>query len=135
MILFCFEMAIKVTKGHICDGTTSKNTCHHEYYLCGKFYGLMKKCTIFGFCRCTIGWIYFPTQNVLSVKLPSLLRTMFCLDALLLIRTGICGEYTSLTISRSGNPKAFTKLFQDICRPSWLSFQCQPTKRYPNQPL
>ena len=33
---------------------------------------------------------YVPTQNVHSVQLPSLLQTMFCLDALLLlIRAGI----------------------------------------------
>ena len=31
-------MAIKVTKGQIFHGTTSKIKRHKEYYLCGKFY-------------------------------------------------------------------------------------------------
>jgi len=31
-------MAIKVTKGQICDGTISKNKCHQGYYLCEKFH-------------------------------------------------------------------------------------------------
>ena len=44
-------MATKVTKGQISDGTISKNTCFEEYYLCGKFHGFMKKCTIFWLCR------------------------------------------------------------------------------------
>ena len=39
-------MAVKVTKGQISHGTISKNTCIEEYYLCGKFHGFMKKCTI-----------------------------------------------------------------------------------------
>ena len=33
-------------KGQICDGAISKNTCHEEYYLCGKFHAFMKKCMI-----------------------------------------------------------------------------------------
>ena len=33
-------------KGQPSDGTISKNACHEEYYLCGKFHGFMKKCTI-----------------------------------------------------------------------------------------
>ena len=36
-------MAIKVTIGQVCDGTISKNTCHEEYYLCGKFHAFMIK--------------------------------------------------------------------------------------------
>ena len=39
-------MAVKVTKGQLSDGTISKNACHEEYYLCGKFRGFTKKCTI-----------------------------------------------------------------------------------------
>ena len=39
-------MAIKIIKGQICDGTISKNTCHEEYYLCGKFPAFMKKYTV-----------------------------------------------------------------------------------------
>ena len=39
-------MAVKVTKGQICDGTISKNKCHQEYYLHGNFHAFMKKCTI-----------------------------------------------------------------------------------------
>ena len=39
-------MAVKATKGQLSDGTISKITCHEEYYLCGKFRGFMKKCTI-----------------------------------------------------------------------------------------
>ena len=44
-------MAVKVTKGQISDGTISENTCIEDYYLCGKFHGFMKKCTIFWLCR------------------------------------------------------------------------------------
>ena len=39
-------MAVKVTKGQLSDGTISKNACIEEYYLCGKFHGFMRKCTI-----------------------------------------------------------------------------------------
>ena len=39
-------MAVKVTKGQLSNGTISKITYHGEYYLCGKFHGFMKKCTI-----------------------------------------------------------------------------------------
>ena len=46
-------MAVKVTKGQISDGTISENTCIEDYYLCGKFHGFMKKCTIFWLCRYT----------------------------------------------------------------------------------
>ena len=31
-------MAVKVTKGQICNGTISKIRFHKEYYLCGKFH-------------------------------------------------------------------------------------------------
>ena len=46
-------MAVKVTKSQISDGTISENTCIEECYLCGKFHGFMKKCTIFWLCRYT----------------------------------------------------------------------------------
>ena len=46
-------MAVKVTKGQISDGTISENTCIEDYYLCGKFHGFMKKCTIFWLCHYT----------------------------------------------------------------------------------
>jgi len=36
-------MAVKVTKGQICDGTISKHKCHQEYYLCGKFHAFYEK--------------------------------------------------------------------------------------------
>ena len=55
-------MAVKVTKGQISDGTISKNTCIEEYYLCGKFHGFMKKCTIFWLCRYT-------TTRVIEAKI------------------------------------------------------------------
>ena len=42
-------MALKVTKGQICDGTISKNWCHQEYYLCRKFHTYIKNST---------GWYY-----------------------------------------------------------------------------
>ena len=36
-------------------GTITKNTCHKEYYLCGKLYSFMKKCTMLpGLGRYTI---------------------------------------------------------------------------------
>ena len=35
------KMAIKVTKGQICNGTISKKLCHGEYYLCGKFHAFI----------------------------------------------------------------------------------------------
>jgi len=61
-------MAVKVTKGQICDGTISKNTCYQEYYLCGKFHDFMKKCTIFEFCRYTINLISIvSTQHQLTL--------------------------------------------------------------------
>jgi len=47
MIGFVHKMAIKVTTGQISDGTVSQKTCLQKYYLCGKFGGFMKKCTIF----------------------------------------------------------------------------------------
>ena len=40
------KIAVKVTKGQLSNGTISKNSCHEEYYLCGKFHGFMKRCTI-----------------------------------------------------------------------------------------
>ena len=41
-------MAIKVNKGKICNGTISKNTCHQEYYFCGKFHGFTKSAQFLG---------------------------------------------------------------------------------------
>ena len=56
-------MAIKVTKGQISNGTTSKNTCIEEYYLCGKFHGFMKNCTIFGCTAILLGRISYRHHN------------------------------------------------------------------------
>ena len=47
-------MAVNVIKGQISNGTISENTCIEDYYLCGKFHGFMKKCTIFWLCRYTL---------------------------------------------------------------------------------
>ena len=53
-------MAIKVTKGQISDGTVSKNTCHKEYYLCGKFlHSFMKKYTMLSILGATL--LYYIT--------------------------------------------------------------------------
>ena len=68
-------MAVKVTKGQISDGTISKITCIEDYYLCGKFHGFMKKCTIFWLCRytksATINYLHygFPEFSVVIVNL------------------------------------------------------------------
>ena len=54
---FNAKMAVKATKGQICNGTISKIRFHKEYYLCGKFHNCITKCTkcpIFALCRCTI---------------------------------------------------------------------------------
>ena len=45
------KMAVKVTKGQICNGTISEIRYHKEYYLCGKFHNCFTKgtkCLIFG---------------------------------------------------------------------------------------
>ena len=39
------NMALKVTKGQICDGSISKNICHEEHNLYGKFHNCITKCT------------------------------------------------------------------------------------------
>ena len=46
-------MAVKFTKGQICNGTISKNICHKEYNLHGKFHTCFTRCTIFALCRST----------------------------------------------------------------------------------
>ena len=46
MIIFLYKNGRKVIKGQHSDGTISKITCYEEYYLCGKFHGFTKKCTI-----------------------------------------------------------------------------------------
>ena len=38
-------MALKITKGQICDGSISKNMCDEEHNLCGKFHNCFTKCT------------------------------------------------------------------------------------------
>ena len=44
-------MAVKFAKGQICNGTISKNICHKEYNLHGKFHICFTKCTTFALCR------------------------------------------------------------------------------------
>ena len=46
-------MAVKFTKGQICNGTISKNICHKEYNLHGNFHTCFTKCTIFALRRST----------------------------------------------------------------------------------
>ena len=46
-------MAVNFTKGQICNGTISKNICHKEYNLHGKFLNCITKCTTFALCRST----------------------------------------------------------------------------------
>ena len=65
------KMAIKVTKGQISDATISKNTCHVDYYLCGKFHSFMKKYTMLSILGatpsdCTLKCPYFIVYNVLN---------------------------------------------------------------------
>jgi len=45
--IFCIKVVVKVTKVQISNGTISQNTCHLNYYWCGKFHSYMKKCMIF----------------------------------------------------------------------------------------
>ena len=52
-------MAVKFTKGQICNGTISKNICHKEYNLHGKFHTCFTKCTIFVLRRSTMTCIFF----------------------------------------------------------------------------
>ena len=47
-------MAVKVTKGQICDGSISKKLCHKEYNLHGKFHNCIKNCTTIVLCCSTI---------------------------------------------------------------------------------
>ena len=52
-------MAVKVTRGKICDGSILKNSYHKEYYLCGKFHNCITKCMkcpFFVLCRSTSGY-------------------------------------------------------------------------------
>ena len=57
------KMAVKITKGQICDGTLSKN-CHKEYNLYGKFHNCIKKCITIALCRS----IYYLIQNSQAAK-------------------------------------------------------------------
>ena len=58
-------MALKVTKGQICDGSISKNICREEHNLCGKFqlYHKVDKMLIF-WCYATLLIACIHTQHV-----------------------------------------------------------------------
>ena len=49
------KMAIKVTKGQICNGSISKKLCHKEYNLYGKFHNCIKNCTIWHYAALLLG--------------------------------------------------------------------------------
>ena len=61
-------MAVKFTKGQICNGTISKSICHKEYNLHGKFHTCFTKCTTFALCRSTISSLqsYVPRAKALA---------------------------------------------------------------------
>ena len=59
-------MAVKFTKGQICNGTISKIICHKEYNLHGKFHTCFTKCTIFALRRSTI----YKSQQDFRLKIP-----------------------------------------------------------------
>ena len=70
-------MAIQVTKGQLSDDTISKNACHEEYYLCGKFHGFMKSAQLCQF------WGYTAILNNICGNMQTLwLKTGYIGDTL-----------------------------------------------------
>ena len=64
------KMAIKVTKGQICNGTISKNECHLKYKLRAKFDDFLMECKFDDFLtECTKSSylcaksLYYPWRN------------------------------------------------------------------------